>query len=105
MDGAWIGNITGTQWSGNKLSGTFTAFSLGDDCITNVQGELIGIYDNSNRWQSVGAGIWNEEPLTFSGKIGYEASSLYYNNSGSLSYIGEDYGYIDRFSLGHDSTG
>ena len=53
----------------------------------------LGTYDTSS-FRMAGTGTYVGTPANFIGDWGASAASLYYNNSGVMTYAGSDYGYF-----------
>ncbi|MBN2121391.1 MAG: FecR domain-containing protein [Candidatus Omnitrophica bacterium] len=68
LGGVFLGGLTGTQWSGNKLNADLNAvwIELGKDgslCGKSISGEVLGNYvdvKEGSTWQAAGCGEWVE---------------------------------------------
>lgn len=96
--GFWIGQALGSSWNASSgIAGSWQAEALTSNFYYEFSGELLGTFGNGD-WQAAGIGAYEMTPLEYGGLWGGVggATSLYYNNNGSLSWAGTDYG---RFGL------
>ncbi|RZB30238.1 MAG: hypothetical protein SRB1_02518 [Desulfobacteraceae bacterium Eth-SRB1] len=100
-NGYWLADITAGAWDENKISGSLsngkflTSVKMGE-----IRGDIIGFYDDSGHWAATSLGVYEGEPLAFSGY--WEGASLYYNNNGNMDWAGEEYGIIGGLSAPWD---
>src|SRR3989338_5767789 len=58
----------------------------------SIDGNILGVYDESGNLRATGIGTWVGAPLTFSGY--WDEDSLYYNDGGYVERAGSEYGLI-----------
>lgn len=92
-NGYWIADITGSQWSSNKLaasiSGRFiTRNKIGNSDFvsgTGMSGDMLGTY-TSGTWQAVAMGTWSGADLSFSTATDWGSSGYFDTNSHTMVY-------------------
>jgi hypothetical protein len=96
----WFVNFSGT-WEDNEIRADANGFTLNDRGIGTIEGDFYGVNNGvTDTWIGSSIGVWQEDPLTFSGDWGeddcylYEWNSLYRNDGGYPEYAGYEEGLI-----------
>jgi hypothetical protein len=82
INGYWLNYMIGTDWSGNKLTGTLSGKHLNLDSMGTLSGDILGTYteEGSGTWQAISLGTYTVLPLAFGGST--SGNFMYWNGEG-----------------------
>lgn len=90
MDSYWLVNITGTDWSGNRLAGVINGKALSYHSLATLSSDMLGTYGGLGTWQALSIGTFTATPLQFVSSI---------SGDRNFSVMG-NYSLVDRLSNG-----